>query len=142
MANILKWLENLWNLRLIFDKYLPQIRAILETIRILQEQIDDLRQAKIDLEKELKKLLEEQRGIPIDDDQTVESCKKPTIIVPEGLECVGEPEYSKYLDRDYYKPKHEVTKVDKYYDPQLGVEYTTIEVNGDKVSPDEDTVKE
>lgn len=33
-------------------------------------------------------------------------------------------------------------KIDKYYDPQMNVEYVDIEINGEKVSPDEDTVKE
>ena len=33
-------------------------------------------------------------------------------------------------------------KVDKYYDPQLNVEYVDIEINGEKASPNDDTVKE
>ena len=33
-------------------------------------------------------------------------------------------------------------KVDKYYDPQMNVEYVDIEINGEKASPDDDTVKE
>ena len=97
MSNILKWLENIWNLRKIFDKYLPKIREIAETIRILQEQLADLRQAKIDLEKELEKMKSEQQGISAEE-------------------------------------KVNVT-VDEYYDPQLNVEYTTVEVNGDKAEP-------
>ena len=50
LSNIFKWLENLWNLRKIFDKYLPQIRELLETVKKLQQQIADLKAMKEDLE--------------------------------------------------------------------------------------------
>lgn len=32
--------------------------------------------------------------------------------------------------------------IDKHYDPQRGVEYVVTEINGEKVSPDDDTVVE
>lgn len=107
MSNILKWLENIWNLRLIFDKYLPKIREILETIKRLQEQLSDLRQAKLDLEKEVNKLKGEleETTTPADNSSNI-------------------------------------TKVNRYYDPQMGVEYLDFEINGDKASPEDDTVAE
>lgn len=136
MFYIFKWLSNLWNLRKIFDKYLPKIKKLLETVDYQQQQMKSLRQDILDMKKEIAKL---KGATPTPDEE-----KKPTIVVPEGLECVGEPEYSKYLDRDYYKPKEEsrITKVNRYYDPQLGVEYLDFEINGDKVSSEDDTVVE
>ena len=50
LSNIFKWLENLWNLRKIFDKYLPQIRELVETVKKLQQQIADLKAMKEELE--------------------------------------------------------------------------------------------
>ena len=105
--SILKWLENIWNLRKIFDKYLPKIREILETLQTLQRQIEDLRQAKIDLQKEVTKLKGEVEAVSDSED------KSPVI-----------------------------TKVNKYYDPQMGIEYLDFEVNGDKPSSEDDTVVE
>lgn len=167
MFYIFKWLSNLWNLRKIFDKYLPKIKSLLETADRQQRQMEDLRQEIINMKKDIERLksplgyLDTERmataivkarktEIPTAEEEPKFAvnpnppslCRKPTIVVPEGLECVGEPEYSRSLDRDYYKPKPEVTKVDKYYDPQLGVEYTDVEINGDKVSSEDDTVKE
>lgn len=133
-----------------------------------QCQMEDLRQEILDMKKEIEKLksplgyldtermteaIVKARKTEIPTTIKEESkfavnpnppslCRKPTIVVPEGLECVGEPEYSNYLERDYYKPKPDVTKIDRFYDPQLGVEYTDIEINGEKTSPDDDTVKE
>lgn len=105
--NIYRWIENIWNLRLIFDKYLPKIREILETIKRLQEQLEDLRQAKIDMEKEIKKIKGELKEIPSSKDEL------PMI-----------------------------TKSSKYYDPQMGVEYYEVEINGEKASSEDDTVAE
>ena len=48
--NIFKWLENIWNLRKIFDKYLPQIRELVETVKKLQQQIAELKALKEELE--------------------------------------------------------------------------------------------
>ena len=47
---VYRWLENLWNLRKIFDKYLPQIRELVETVRKLQQQIAELKALKEELE--------------------------------------------------------------------------------------------
>lgn len=48
--NFLKWLENLWNLRKIFDKYLPQLRELVTTVKRLQQQIAELKELKEELE--------------------------------------------------------------------------------------------
>lgn len=53
MSNFFKWLENLWNLRKIFDKYLPQIRELVETVKKLQQQIADLKAMKEELENSI-----------------------------------------------------------------------------------------
>lgn len=53
LSNIFKWLENIWNLRKIFDKYLPQIRALGETIKKLQQQISELKTLKQELENSI-----------------------------------------------------------------------------------------
>lgn len=50
MSNIFKWIENVWNLRKIFDKYLPQIRELVETVKKLQQQIVELKAMKEELE--------------------------------------------------------------------------------------------
>ena len=50
LGNIFKWLENVWNLRKIFDKYLPQIRELVETVKKLQQQIVELKAMKEELE--------------------------------------------------------------------------------------------
>ena len=50
LSNILKWIENVWNLRKIFDKYLPQIRNLVQTVKTLQQQISELRVLKEELE--------------------------------------------------------------------------------------------
>lgn len=51
--NIFKWLENIWNLRKIFDKYLPQIRELVETVKKLQQQIAELKALKEELENSI-----------------------------------------------------------------------------------------
>lgn len=51
--NIFKWFENIWNLRKIFDKYLPQIRELVETVKKLQQQIADLKAMKEELENSI-----------------------------------------------------------------------------------------
>lgn len=107
--DVFKWFNNLWNLRLIFDRYLPKINRLVEAIDLLQLKYDDLRQAKIDMEKkiaELKASLKASTGI----------------LVPEE------------------KPQR--VTVHKYYDAQMNVEHVDVEINGEDVSPDEDTVKE
>ena len=38
------------------------------------------------------------------------------------------------------RPKN--IRVNKYYDPQMNVEYVDIEINGEKASPNDDTVAE
>lgn len=53
LSNIFKWIENIWNLRKIFDKYLPQIRELVETVKKLQLQISDLRAMKEELENSI-----------------------------------------------------------------------------------------
>lgn len=53
LSNIFKWIENLWNLRKIFDKYLPQIRELVETVKKLQQQIADLKAMKEELENSI-----------------------------------------------------------------------------------------
>lgn len=53
LNNIFKWLENIWNLRKIFDKYLPQIRELIETVKKLQRQITELRALKQELENSI-----------------------------------------------------------------------------------------
>ena len=50
ISSIMKWFENIWNLRKIFDKYLPQIRELVETVKKLQQQIADLKALKEELE--------------------------------------------------------------------------------------------
>lgn len=50
LSNILKWIENIWNLRKIFDKYLPQIRNLVQTVKTLQQQISELKALKEELE--------------------------------------------------------------------------------------------
>ena len=52
MTKILKWLENIWNLRLIFDKYLPKIKELLETVKTLQKQIEELKAIQKELQNE------------------------------------------------------------------------------------------
>ena len=123
-----QWLSDIWNLTRIFDKYLPKIKSLLETVDRQQRQMEDLRQEIIDMKKDIAKL----KGAT----PTTGEEKKPTIVVPEGF--MTQDGFVEYTPDS----KPVVTKVDKYYDPQLGVEYTTIKINGDKGSPDEDTVKE
>ena len=53
LSNIFKWIENIWNLRKIFDKYLPQIRELVETVKKLQRQIADLKDMKAELENSI-----------------------------------------------------------------------------------------
>lgn len=53
LSNIFKWIENIWNLRKIFDKYLPQIRELVETVKKLQQQIADLKEMKEELENSI-----------------------------------------------------------------------------------------
>lgn len=53
LNNIFKWIENVWNLRKIFDKYLPQIRELLETVKTLQRQITELRAMRSELENSI-----------------------------------------------------------------------------------------
>ena len=50
LTKLFKWIENIWNLRKIFDKYLPQIRELVETVRKLQQQIAELKALKEELE--------------------------------------------------------------------------------------------
>lgn len=69
LSNIFKWLENLWNLRKIFDKYLPQIRELLETVKKLQQQIADLKQMKAELENSILLLKVKDNN---EEDKTVE----------------------------------------------------------------------
>lgn len=123
-----QWLSDIWNLTRIFDKYIPRLKKLMETVDCQQRQIEDLRQEIIDMKKDIAKL---KGATPTTDEE-----KKPTIVVPEGF--MTQDGFVEYTPDS--KPK--VTKVDKYYDPQLGVEYTTIEINGDEVSPEDDTEKE
>ena len=50
--SIFKWLENIWNLRLILDKYLPLLREMYLELKELK--------AKIEAEKEAEKTAEEE----------------------------------------------------------------------------------
>ena len=50
MSKLFQWFENIWNLRKIFDKYLPQIRELVETVKKLQQQIAELKSMKEELE--------------------------------------------------------------------------------------------
>ena len=50
LNNLFKWLENVWNLRKIFDKYLPKVRELVETVKKLQQQINELKALKEELE--------------------------------------------------------------------------------------------
>lgn len=50
---MLQWLENIWNLRKIFDKYLPIVRLLYERLPEILKELDDLR-------AEIKKLKETQ----------------------------------------------------------------------------------
>lgn len=59
MTKILKWLENIWNLRLIFDKYLPKIKELLETVKTLQKQIEELKAIQKELQNENVKKIEQ-----------------------------------------------------------------------------------
>ena len=59
MTKILKWLENIWNLRLIFDKYLPKIKELLETVKTLQKQIEELKAIQEELQNENVKEIEQ-----------------------------------------------------------------------------------
>lgn len=111
MHNIWRWFKYLWRLRTILDEYIPKINAMLDTINWQQQTIEDLRQSKINLEKEVKKLKEGQETIPIE------------VLAEE-------------------KDKSRITKVNRYYDPQMGVEYFDFEINGEEVSPEDDTVVE
>ena len=53
LSNLFKWIENIWNLRKIFDKYLPQIKELVETVKKLQQQIADLKEMKKELENSI-----------------------------------------------------------------------------------------
>ena len=59
MTKILKWLENIWNLRLIFDKYLPKTKELLETVKTLQKQIEELKAIQEELQNENVKKIEQ-----------------------------------------------------------------------------------
>ena len=107
MSNLIKWIKCLWNIRLTLSDYSLVMSRLLEAVDRQQRQLEDLRQAKIDMEKEFKKL-QGQKTIPIE-------------IVED-------------------KPRD--VKVNKYYDPQMNVEYVDIEINGEKASPNDDTVAE
>lgn len=89
MNKFFKWLENIWNLRLIFDKYIPKIKEIIATLHILQMQLEDLRQAKFELEKELKRIKEEQQGVEI-----------PVTEEPKATK--EEKHYDPQMDVEYY----------------------------------------
>ena len=67
--NIFKWFENIWNLRKIFDKYLPQIRELVETVKKLQHQIAELKALKEELENAVLLLKAKDNG---EQDTTVE----------------------------------------------------------------------
>ena len=41
---MLQWLENIWNLRKIFDKYLPIVRLLYERLPEILKELDDLRE--------------------------------------------------------------------------------------------------
>lgn len=62
LSKIYRWLENIWNLRKIFDKYLPQIRELVETVKKLQQQISELKALKEELENSI--LLLKQSNAP------------------------------------------------------------------------------
>ena len=54
MQKFLKWLENLWNLRLIFDKYLPMLRE-------LYAEVSALKNAEIEAEAETNRTNETEK---------------------------------------------------------------------------------
>lgn len=114
-----QWLSDIWNLTRIFDKYIPRIKKLMETVDCQQRQIEDLRQNIIDMKKCIQTLKVESEGILHETTHATERAEKPKI----GSES-------------------RITKVNRYYDPQMGVEYFDFEINGDKASPEDDTVAE
>ena len=136
-----QWLSDLWNLTRIFDKYIPKIKSLLETADRQQRQMEDLRQEIINMKRDIEGL-KSPLGYIDTERMATAIVKARKTEIPVEKETAKEE--SKWEVEKNPRPLTEsrITKVDKYYDPQLGVEYTTIEINGDKVSPDEDTVKE
>ena len=110
-----QWFSDLWNLSRIFDKYIPRLKTLEEDVARLEQKLDDLRQAELNLEKEVKRL----KSPPPSSTPDQPAEKAETI-----------------------KKESRITKVNRYYDPQMGVEYLDFEVNGDKASPEDDTVRE
>lgn len=84
LSNIFKWLENIWNLRKIFDKYLPQIRELVATVKKLQQQIADLKVMKEELENGI--LLLKQTNSENDEQSTEEI--KPSLGYEEKVTTV------------------------------------------------------
>lgn len=66
ISKICKWLENIWNLRLIFDKYLPQIRELIATVKQLQKQIAELKAMKEEWENGIL-LLRQSNAVELED---------------------------------------------------------------------------
>lgn len=108
LNSIYRWLENLWNLRKIFDKYLPQIRELVETVKKLQRQISELRELKTELENGILLLKQTNK-----EEDNIEDTEELSPIPQQD---------------DGFK----ITKVNRYYDPEYSVEYFDIEINGDK----------
>ena len=138
MFRIFKWLSNLWNLRLIFDKYLPKIKKLLETVDQQQLQIKNLRQEILDMKKVIEKL-KSPLGY-LDTERMAEAIVKARKTeIPMENETAKEA--SKWEVEQNPRPMTEsrITKRNRYYDPQMGVEYFDFEVNGDKDSSEDDT---
>lgn len=150
---MIQWIKNLWNL----NKLLYKLQLSVDTLGNLldqhQIQLEDLRQAKFDLEKEIKKL---KSPIPqLDTEYWAERFAKARIEAEakDKTEVAKEKPQIK-IDKKSTKPfiavedargvksTSNITKVNRYYDPQMGVEYFDFEINGDKASPEDGTVRE
>lgn len=107
MTNFFKWIKNLWNLNKKLDSLTSDTDCSLSKVAYLITQWEYLRGQLLDLTKQVKKLQEKQKTIPI---EVIEDTQPKNI------------------------------KVNKYYDPQMNVEYVDIEINGEKASPNDDTV--
>ena len=132
MANILKWLKNLWNLNQILSDYADALLKFGPEFYALKQKVDKL-------ENELKET--SLFGCTtIFTDRIAEKMAEAKINAEKEEEAPVKEEPKWTVDPNppsLCEPR--VTKRSRYYDPQLNVEYYDFELNGDTVSPDEDT---
>lgn len=120
LVKTLRWWRNLWNIRKINEIQTQQINELIFKLTVLITVVDRLKSEQLKIKKELDKLKEGQKTIPI---EVVEEITKDT-----------PPELS----------KADLARIttDRWYDPQMNVEYFVMDINGEKASPDDDTVAE